>query len=59
MYIIKNAFKNVIRNKGKSILIGVIITVIMLSSCIALAIHRSAELLIDSYRDNNPIQVTL
>lgn len=59
MYIIKNAFKNVIRNKGKSILIGVIVTVIMLSSCIALAIHRSAELLIDSYRDNNPIQVTL
>ena len=43
MYILKNAWRNVIRSKGRSILIGVIILAIALSSCLALSIRAAAE----------------
>lgn len=43
MYIIKNAFKSIGRLKGRNMLIGVIILVIALSSCIGLSIRQAAE----------------
>ena len=43
MYILKSAWRNVIRSKGRSILIGVIILAIALSSCLALSIRAAAE----------------
>lgn len=43
MYILKNAWRNVIRSKGRSILVGVIILAIALSSCLALSIRAAAE----------------
>ena len=35
MYIIKNAFKSIARNKARNILIGVIVLVIATASCVA------------------------
>lgn len=43
MYIIKNAFKSIARNKARNILIGVIVLVIATASCIALSIRQAAE----------------
>lgn len=43
MYIVKNALKCVGRSKGRNILIGVIVLVIAVSSCIGLSIRQAAE----------------
>lgn len=43
MYIIKNVLKCIGRSKGRNILIGVIVFVIALSSCIGLSIRQAAE----------------
>lgn len=43
MYIIKNAFKSIARNKARNILIGVIVLVIATASCVALSIRQAAE----------------
>lgn len=43
MYIIKNAGRNLLRAKGRSVLIGLIVCIIAFSSCIALIIMESAE----------------
>ncbi|NLD11279.1 MAG: ABC transporter permease [Clostridiales bacterium] len=42
MFILKNAMRNIVRAKGRSILIGIIITIIALSVCIGLCIRQSA-----------------
>lgn len=43
MYIVKNALKCIGRSKGRNILIGVIVLVIAVSSCIGLSIRQAAE----------------
>ena len=43
MYIIKNAFRNIMRTKGRNILIGSIIAVIACASCIGLSIMDATE----------------
>lgn len=43
MYILKNALKCIGRAKGRNILIGVIVLVIAISSCIGLSIRQAAE----------------
>lgn len=43
MYIINNAFKSILRNKARNILIGVIVFVIATASCVALSIRQAAE----------------
>jgi putative ABC transport system permease protein len=43
MLIIKNALSNIWCNKGRNILIGIIVLVIAVSSCIALSVKRSAK----------------
>lgn len=58
MYIIKNAFRNMTRNKGKNILIGVIITVITICTCISLAIHKAGNNLVLSYKNTNPLAIS-
>ena len=59
MYIFKNAWKNIIRNKGRNILIGVIIMVIAASCAVTLAIRESAEKIITSYENENKIEATI
>ena len=43
MYIIKNAWKSISRSKGRNILIGIIVAVIAISSCIGLSIRNAAK----------------
>ncbi len=58
MIIVKHAFRNMVRNKGRNILIGIIITIITLCTCIALAIHQAGENLVQTYKDTNPLAVS-
>lgn len=59
MYIFKNAWKNITRSKGRNILIGIIILIVTISSYISLAINTSSDNLVKSYKNNNPLEVTL
>ncbi len=59
MYIIKNALVNIKRNKGRNILIGLIIIVIAASCAVTLAIKESAEKIITSYEEQNKIEATI
>lgn len=43
MYIIKNAWKSITRNKARNILIGIVALVIAVSSCVALSIREAAQ----------------
>lgn len=43
MFILKNAFSSICRSKGRNLLIGIIIFVIAVSSCVALSIREAAE----------------
>ena len=56
MYIIKNALISIKRNKGRNILLGIIILVIACATTITLAIRNSADTLIESY--NNKYDIT-
>ena len=59
MYIFKNAWKNIIRNKGRNILIGIIFIVIAASASISLAIRNSANSLINSYKESTDTTATI
>ena len=59
MYILKNAYLAIIRNKGRNILIGIIIVIIACACSVTLAIRSSAKNLISSYEDKYDIQATL
>lgn len=50
MYILKNAWISITRNKGRNILIGIIIVVIACACTITLAINNTANDLISSYK---------
>lgn len=58
MIIVKNAFRNMICNKGRNILIGIIITIVTLCTCIALAIHQAGTNLVQTYKDTNPLSIS-
>ncbi len=58
MIIVKNAFRNMIRNKGRNFLIAIIITIITLCTCIALAIHQAGVNLVQTYKDTNPLSIS-
>ena len=59
MYILKNAVMSITRNKGRNILIGIIILVISCATAVTLAIHNSANALIDSYKNQYEVEATL
>lgn len=59
MYILKNAYLSIIRNKGRNILIGIIILVIACACSVTLAIKNSASLLIKSYSEKYDIVASL
>ena len=59
MYIIKNAFKTITRNKGRNILMVIIIAVIACASAVTLSIKKSANTIIDSYKDKYDITATI
>lgn len=43
MYILKNAWRSVVRARGRNILVGIIVLVIAVSSCVALSIGEAAK----------------
>lgn len=55
MYILKNSLVSIIRNKGRNILIGIIILVIACSSTVTLAIRNTANRLVKSYEESHEI----
>ncbi len=59
MFILKNAFISITRNKGRNILIGVIILVIACASTITLAINNTASDLINSYESAYDKELTI
>ncbi len=59
MYIIKNAWKSIIRSKGRNMLIGIIVLVIIISGCIALSIKNSADEIIENTKRSFSITATL
>lgn len=50
MYIIKNAFQNIIRNKGRNIVLGLIIFITLLAVTLSLSIHQSTKDVVEQYR---------
>lgn len=59
MYILKNAFISIIRNKGRNLLIGIIILVISCAVSVTLAIHNSSNSLIESYASQYEVEATI
>ena len=59
MYIFKNAWKNITRNKGRNILIGIIVVVIAAASSVTLAIRESANDIVVAYQEKNKIEATI
>ncbi len=59
MYVLKNALISIARNKGRNLLIGVIVIVIACSTTITLAIRSSALSLIDSYESQYEVEATI
>lgn len=59
MFIFKNALISITRNKGRNILIGIIILVIACASTITLAINNTASDLINSYQSAYDKELTI
>lgn len=58
MYILKNAYLNIVRSKGRNILIGIIIMIVTIGSCIAITINKSGNALVKTYKNSNPLEVS-
>ena len=59
MYILQNAWQNIGRNKGRNILMGVIILAIIATASIALIISNTAGGIIDNYKQRFGSEVTI
>lgn len=59
MYIFVNALKNIGRNKGRNILIGVILFVLIFATGISLIIHDSSTQVIEGYKNKFGANVIL
>ena len=59
MYIFKNAIVSIKRNKGRNILIGIIVMVIAAAATVTLAIRQSASTLVDAYENKYNVEATL
>lgn len=59
MYILKNAWVSITRNKGRNILMGIIIVVIACATAVSLAIISAADKLVESYSNKYDITATI
>ena len=59
MYIIQNAFQNILRNRGRNILVAVIIFAVITTSVVALIINNTASGIIDDYKARFGSEVTI
>lgn len=59
MYILKNAIKNLGRNKGRNILMGIILFAIILTTAIAIIINTTTVAIIEDYKARFGSEVTI
>jgi len=59
MYIFKNAYLNIVRAKGRNVLIGLIIMAITVGACITITINKSGNALVNTYKESNPLEISL
>ena len=59
MYIFQNAAQNILRNRGRNILIAVIVFAIITTSVVALIINNTASGIIDDYKTRFGSEVTI
>ena len=59
MYILKNAFRCISRAKGRNILIGLVVLLLSVSSCIELSIKEANRTLKKQYADDMEISATV
>lgn len=59
MYLLKNAWISIVRNKGRNILMGIIIMIVACSVCVTLSIKESSQKLVNSYLDKYEIEATI
>ncbi len=59
MYVLKNAFVSITRNKGRNILIGIIIVVISAACAITLSIRNSADKIVTAYESKYNVEATI
>jgi len=59
MYIIKNAMKNIVRNKGRNLLLGVIILAIIATTVVSLIINNTSSGIIDEYKNRFGSEVAI
>ena len=59
MYILKNSLISIARNKGRNILIGIMILVIACASTVTLAIRNTANNLVKDYEESHDITGTI
>ena len=59
MYIFQNALKNVVRNKGRNILIAAIIFAVIVTTVVTLMINNTASSVIDDYKSRFGAQVNI
>jgi len=58
-YIFKNAFKSITRNKGRNILMGIIIMVIACACAVTLSIRNAANKLVEAYENKYNVEASL
>lgn len=59
MYILKNSLNSIIRNKGRNILIGLIILTIACASTVTLEIRNTANTIVKSYEKSHDLIATI
>ncbi|MEG0295842.1 MAG: FtsX-like permease family protein [Clostridium sp.] len=59
MYILKNSFKNLTRNKGRNILIGIIIFAMISVTAVSIIIHTTTNEMINDYKTKFGTEVTI
>lgn len=59
MYILKNAITSIRRNKGRNLLIGLIIMIISVAVTVTLAINNTATSLIKAYKDKYQVEASI
>ncbi|WP_026477115.1 ABC transporter permease [Alkaliphilus transvaalensis] len=59
MYILQNSFRNIFRNRGRNILIGSIMFVIIITSVVSLMINNTTSSIIEDYKDRFGAEVAL
>ena len=59
MYIIQNALQNIVRNKGRNILIGLVLLAIITTTVVGLVINSTTSAIIDDYKNRFGVEVFL